>query len=156
MADRWEWGGITPGSLGFARDDRVCCVRTTSVSPWAVYAGGLDDETVWCGADVVKGKTGDERQTGIAGRAQYFDVLRADDSGANDLILIFALRGFQEDQIVLSQTAKIAKEGVAMRGKADIACTIRRGRSGNMTDGIAKSFVVGVLYNHGGERNAGN
>ena len=156
MADRWEWGGITPGSLGFARDDRVCCARATSVSPWTIYAGGLHDETVWCGADVVKGKTGDERQTGIAGRAQDFDVLRADDSCAYDLILIFAAWGLQEDQIVLSQSTKTAKEGVAMRGKADIACAIRRGRSGNMTDGIAKGFVVGVLYNHCGERNARN
>lgn len=105
------------------------------------YLASSDDETIWRGPNIRKGKAGDECQSGLVRRLKNLNVNRWDDSGRFHLVLEMPIIDLEADRVAQSNISQWAKECVPVAGEGDIARFTRKGCLGDMADRMPQYTV---------------
>ena len=116
----------------------------------------LHHKSLRCRSDIVKRKARHQGEIGLTGTLNQFDVLGADDRGANHLVLIFSGRGLEFNKVIQPHSREPAKKRVAMARQGYSAGSVGRGAPGKMPDGMTQGGVIDSFRNHRGEADSWN
>ena len=110
----------------------------------------MNDKAIWSSSNVVKGKTGNEREFGPRPDVQDVDFIRRGDLRRVDAVEIGAAFIGQTDTHPGRDLSQRPKKSVAVTGDADGAQPSRHGRSTNMANALAKTG--GIVIGKNGHR----